>query len=382
MGVINYLQAKLPAKSTASQVGAIGLDIRASCLNMVQMSLKGKDSMPTIRAVVSLPLPCDREELLASPTVLKKLISGALKKHGFLGKRCISTLPANKISLRNMSFELKTEQQDDMQALYPRLRELLGDKLESSVIDYIPIRPENKKQLSRAALVAITDRSEVDAYLNLINQSGLEVDALEVGPLAIRRLVAGMNPDDHDSKLLVMNVGETKSYLTVIWGRRILLDKEVPFGRNSIISTLVKELTVSEGAAERLLNKYGFDTAFDEQTDSQGDEVDHHDMVRMLSEIVTPIVTELASKIRDVLLYTAAETHGGGIDSIYLMGSIAHFKGIDTLLSRILSEKIDVINPFYGFNGDGKQQCSVSNNVEVSSIAVATGMSLRGLINA
>jgi len=376
------LQAKLPAKSTANQVGAIGLDIRASCLNMVQMSMKGEGSMPTIRAVVSLPLPCDREELLASPKVLKKLISGALKEHGFLGKRCISTLPANKISIRNMSFELKTEHEDDMQALYPRLRELLGDKLNSSVIDYIPIRPENKKQLSRSALVAITERSDVDTYLNLIDQCGLEVDVLEVGPLAIRRLVAGMSPDDHNSKLLVMNVGETKSYLTVIWGRRILLDKEVPFGRNSIISALVKELTITESAAERLLSKYGFDTACDDEANAQADEVDHLDMVRMLGEIVTPIVTELGGKIREVLLYTAAETHGGGIDSIYLMGSIAHFKGVDTLLSRILSERIDVINPFYGFKGDGKQQHSVSNNVDVSSIAVATGMSLRGLIDA
>lgn len=361
-------------------IGPIGLEVRAYSLNMVQMALKKDTGLPFIRAAVSLTLPCAREELLASPKMLSRLINDALKENKFIGKRCVSTLPADKVSLRNMSYD-RPANIDDMQAIYPRLRELLGDKLDSSVIDLIRIRPHNEKQISRSALVAITSRTDVNSYLNLLGGCGLDVDAIEVGPLAIRRLISGMNPTDQQSKFLVINVGHHKAFLTVIWGRRILLDKEVNFGSDTVVAAVAKELHMSEQAALDLVNKYGFNVRAPTEEIVHIDQAEEKDMSRMLSEIATPVLTGLTAKLRDVLMHTAAETRGGGIDCIYLLGSVAHWTGIDTLLHRILIEPIKVIDPFYGFDAQQDQQSFNSESEEASSIAVATGLSLRGMID-
>ena len=370
--------ASLPSRS--KRIGPIGLEVRAYSLNMVQLALKKDDGLPVIHSAASVPLPCDRETLLASPKLLSNLVNKALKQNNFIGKRCVSTIPANKVSLRNMSYD-RLAKQNDMQALYPRLRELLGEKLESSVIDLIPIRPHNEKQISRSALVAITTRNDVDTYLSALDRCGLDVDSIEVGPIAIRRLISGMNPADKQSKILVINVGHHKSYLTVIWGRRILLDKEVSFGLNTVVLAIAKELDVTEQAALNLLNKYGFDAQNETDSTIQIEQAEEKGMSQMLSEIVTAVFTQLAANLRDVLMYTAAETRGGGIDCIYLMGSVAHWPGVDTLLHRMLVEPIKIINPFYGFSTECEQKNFNPNSVEASTIAVATGLALKGMID-
>lgn len=360
------------------KVGPIGLDIRSHSLNMVQVVIDKKSLKPRVHVAVSLPLPCSSAELFASPALFKKTICGALKLHPFIGKRCVTTLPANKVRLKHISFEQQAKQ-SDMQAMLPRLQELLGNKLESSVIDYIPIRPEHEKQLSRSAIIAITERTDMNAYLGLLDSCQIDVDAVEIGPLAIRRLIAAMNPEQQQAKVMTMNVGRQKSYLTVIWGRRILLDREVAFGLDNVVNVVAAELDITEQDASDLLDKYGFelpgnpDRAVDIDSDQK-------DMTRMLNDIVMPLFTTLASRIRDVLLYTASETRGGGIDVIYLLGSITHWHGIDARLQQILSMPVQVIDPLYGFEWKNNPQTPSEKHDDMSSIAVATGMALRGVI--
>lgn len=359
------------------QSGPIGLDIRTHSLNMVQVVVDGKSEKPVVHVAVSLPLPCSSAELLASPALFKKTVSSALKSYPFIGKRCVTTLPANKVRLKHLSFEQQPKQ-DEMQAILPRLRELLGDKLETSVIDYIPIRPEHEMQVSRSAIVAITARSDMNTYLDLLASCGVDVDAIEVGPLAIRRLIAAMNPDDQHTKIMAMNVGRKKSYLTVIWGRRILLDREIAFGLETMVDAVASELNITKQAASDLLDKYGFELSADQQ--SVAVEHDQQDMVRMLNDIVMPIFTTLSGRIRDVLLYTASETRGGGIDAIYLLGSITHWQGIDARLQQILSVPVQVIDPLYGFESKTSPIIPDLQHDEMSGIAVATGMALRGVM--
>lgn len=367
------LFSKITLPSKHNQRGPIGFEIRSHSLNIVQVFLDGNSSKPKVLAAVSLPLTCSYEELLASPALFKKMIADALKAHPFVGKRCVSTLPAHKVRLKHIAYEQKPNQ-DHMQAILPSLRELLGKKLESSVIDTIPIRSEYANTLSRSAIVAIADRADVDNYLGLLAGCGLEVDALEVGPIAIRRLITAMNPDEEQSKILTMNVGQEKTFLTIIWGRRILLDREVLFGLTTLVNAVATELNVSEEDASDLLDKHGFELSKDLAADQQA-------MVGVLRDIVLPLVTKLSDKIRDVLLYMASETRGEGVDSIFLLGSIAHLRGPDTLLQQMLSVPVQVINPLYGFEMEGEQGSVDINQDEISGIAVATGMALRGLVS-
>jgi len=356
----------------SKQFGPIGLDIRSHSLNMVQVSWDSESRKTTIHVAISLPLPCSVEELLASPSQFKKIIADTLKNYHFVGKRCVSTLPTNHVKLKHINYT-QQKNQDNNEAILSFLRELLGEKLESSVIDIIPIRAEYEKQLSRQAIVAIADRSDVEHYLGLLDRCGIDVDAIEVGPIAIRRLIVAMNPNEKQSKILTINVGQDSTYLTLIWGRRILLDRKVAFGTNTIVDAVVKELDISKAVANTLLDKYGFEQPANLTADQQN-------MAQVLHDIEIPIITILSMSIRDVLLYAASETRGGGIDSIYLLGAIRRWQGSDALLQKSLSVPVKVIDSLYGFElGNGLHGPDIKND-DLSGIAVATGMALRGLI--
>lgn len=372
MSMLTKVLGQFPFSFKRAEMGPIGIDIRSHSLNLVQMSLQDNDTAPTIQVAVSIPLPHGSAEILASPKLFKQTLSRAFKDYPVVGKRCVTTLPGNQVKLQHMAYE-SNPKQDDMQALLPRLRELLGDKLESTVIDYIPIRSENGNQTSRSAIVATTARSDVERYLKLLNDCGIEVDSIEVGPLSLRRLIAAMNPDDFETKILTMNVCYEKSYLTVIWGRRILLDREVNFGLKDVLDAVASELNLTTQKATDLLNKYGFDYAVtDNDRASESEE-----MHQMLKTIVSPVFTKFAAKIRDVLLYIASETRGGGIDEVYVLGSIAHWHGIGGLLQQTSSIPVKVIDPFYGF---ARNEDSATNLTDLSGLAVAAGMSLKGLV--
>ncbi|TDM08582.1 MAG: hypothetical protein C4K60_03930 [Ideonella sp. MAG2] len=77
------------------------------------------------------------------------------------------------------------------------------------------------------------------------------------------------------------------------------------------------------------------------------------------------------------MVYTASRSHGQGIDQVFLCGSVSRYPGVDRLLQSRLSLPVKVMNPFEPFE-------SALNNLEhealepVSSVAVATGLALRG----
>ena len=77
-----------------------------------------------------------------------------------------------------------------------------------------------------------------------------------------------------------------------------------------------------------------------------------------------------------MLIYTASETQGTGIDKIYVLGGVSRWQGVDTYLSKLISRPVTKIHPFFGFQvNDSSMQ--ISELDPISGISVATGLSLR-----
>jgi Tfp pilus assembly PilM family ATPase len=362
----------VPAKH---RVGAIGFELSAERLHLLQMERR-EEGYLRIRAAGAVPYPRERNELLADPAAFKSFIRQALASRPFQGREIVTCLPYDKLKMLSFKYRINAGQ-SDAEALLKGVRERLGDGWRDPVIDYLPIRKGNYGQGERSALVAVTRRESIIEFLELFRGAGLSVAALEIGPLAIKRVLASMVDDKSHDLVLAINFGRAKSYLTAMSGKRLLLDREIDFGERQIIKTLDQELDLNADVALSMLQKFGFNGR-PLRVVNRSAEDDPSEIAATLTAALRPMFRGLAEEIRKVSLYLASETHGSTPKCIYLLGGIARWPGADELLSYLLRMPVKVLNPFSAFlaRADGAVLADLD---PIAGMALSTGLALRGM---
>ena len=370
---LKNIMNKVKLASQRNNVGPIGMELAIEKIHLVQLE---KDSSGKIRyhAKKSLAYSCTREELLASPVKLKKLLQQAFKSESFSGRKVVTVMPANNVRIMSVTYQVNKGQKDEAALLKLMEHRIQGD-LNDYVIDYLPVRVNNEGE-DRLAVLAYAKRENIINYLESIRKAGLEVKAMEIGPSAIKRLIGTISKVEHSDNVLVINFGGTKSYMTLISGRRLLFDHEVEFGEQPLLTQLSSLLEVTLDAARELINKHGL--ALDNHSVSLSKEETGIDIPKSINEILKPLFMKLADEINRALIYAASETRGEPVKHVYLLGSIARWKGADKMLNLLVNIPVSIPNPIMMFGSDDEiENEHVDDNI--SEIAVATGLALHSV---
>lgn len=351
---------------------SIGLEMGPDRLNLVQMELVA--GRPSIRAIASLPYPCPREELQQHPQRLKLLLKQAYALQPFKGKHVVSCLPTDQIKIITVSYRCG-EGQADATAIVAELRERLKGDLDGMVVDFMNLRQEETDAGQRDALVALAPRDKVMAYLDMLTGAGLEVDALDIGPAALARLVshAGALSTAEFPRLpnvLLVNFGADSSFLTVIWGRRLMLDRAVEFSENRMLSCLKQVLDMPEELAIRLLYEKNAPLSIE---NGSPDEVS-----QMVAQVLRPEIAQLLQEINKTLVYMASRTRGKSVDQIFLSGRAACYPGIMNSLREKLKIPVEILDPVVVFASKHGNPHEAGLGA-VAGIALTTGLALRGV---
>ena len=357
-----------------TEVGLIGVDFSIDNINLVQLGIM-IDGKVGLRSCCSMKYINSREELLSSPKNLRPILRQAIKEHGFKGKSIVSSMPSSDVRIYSINYT-KSKDSDEGESVLQALKSRIDEDLSQYVIDYLPVRSDDKYG-EQLALVALVKRDLVISYLELLRNSGLHVEALEIRPAAINRLVYSIYQNQDYQNVLVVNFGSDKSYLTVTSGRRLLFDHQITFGVNTLVDKMSNVLEMSHGATFELLHKHGFKMA-DSSDSFQSNYIDE-DVTKTLLDIAKPIFSELIEEINRILIFAASENHGESITNIFLLGSLAHVKGIDGYLDKQLNISVQSLSdPLDAFRQ------SFSNNIFEEActpdMAIATGLALKGLI--
>jgi len=356
-------------RTNSARIGAIGLDCSLTELHLVQLQVNADDRI-SLRATVSLPYPEPREALLAAPKKMRRLVQQALKADRFKGKQVVTTLLASDTRIMPVNYHVE-EGQSDGAALLNLLSERVDDDLGDYVIDYLPVRSGTSSG-GRLAIVTLARREAVIGYLEVLRKAGLEVRQLEIGPVAIRRLVSAMGPQDRHENVLAINFGRHASYITVVSGARLLLDQEIRFGETGLLENIAGELDMPVESVRELLEHHNIAPGQVPVNVGGGD----IDVAGTLLEIIKPILRELTEEVNRVLVYTASQTHGEPVSRIYLMGSLARWQGMDGLLNSMVKLPVETIpDPLQTFGSANNQSGGRKPRPE---IAVATGLALNG----
>jgi type IV pilus assembly protein PilM len=359
---------RLPSISSAlTGAPPIGLYLGPDRLNLVQMN----GAAPAqLRAMSSIALVDSREQLLRNPGMLKALLRQAFASQPFRGKTVVSCLPADQVKILTLSYVLAEGQTDD-QAVAAELRGRLQDELDEMVVDYTPVRRDEGDTAEREALVALAPRTQVMAYLHLLSDAGLKVDALDIGPAALTRFVKHTGARHFPAfpampNALLINFGADSSYLTVIWGRRTVLDRVIGFGEARLFERLKTVLDMPRELSLRILCRDAAASASKEE--DRG----------IVEEVIKPDLNLLHQEISKTLVYMASRTRGKSVDALFLAGPVARYPIVVDSLQQILKVPVHILNPAVDFAPPDERRHDESLGT-TAGMALAAGLSLRGV---
>jgi type IV pilus assembly protein PilM len=356
------------------QIGPIGVDFALESLQLVQLESVGGQS-PVVYARATVPYEASRHDILADPLLFTSVVKNGLAADSFHGRKAVMAVPTGLFRTLSINYQTGPEL-DDAAAILRIMQHRLDGDLSDFVLDYLPVRNRSKND-EKLALVAVSEREPIVALLEAARKAKLDVDALEIGPVAISRLVGAMSmaTSTAASNVLVINSGRQASYLTLISGEDLLFDQQVSFGENELVHQLADTLDMSDDMARDLVLRTGIAP----NDDPTATAIDDAGLLRTMAQIVKPQFMRLVDEIKRVCLYAAAETRGGAVTQVYLLGSIARWPGSDGLLSSMIDLKIakipDPLAPF----AEVSDSTIVNAPVSAPEIAVATGLALRGL---
>lgn len=374
MSVVARTAALFRPRKAAVKIGPIGVDIALEEVHFVQLE-SAANGPPIVRARASLNIDGSRRELLDQQHQFRSLIRRALASDRFQGNKAVLALPSTMFRTVSINYQVAGAEKSEAAAILRVMKDRLDGDLSNYVLDYMPVRGRSKSD-ERLALVAVSEREQVINLLELSRKAGLDVTALEIGPLAISRLVSAM-PNEDAGTVLVVNSGRRASYLTLISGSDLLFDQEVAIGEQSLVQHICKTLDMSEETARHLLSRTGVCPGG--HNDAISDVIDESGLLSTLSEILKPQFMKLVEEIKRAFLYAASENRGRGVTQVYLLGSIARWPGSEQMLSSLSGSKVAKIPDPLALFPSGRTDDEQTSDHFAPEIAVATGLALRGM---
>lgn len=361
------------ASRRAASGTPIGLWAGSEGLQLIQLQRAGGGL--TLRAARSLPWPAPRESVLADAKSLAALIAEGLGSRPFRGRRAVSALGAPEVKLMVLSYSLEGDRSEPERIL-GLVGERIGEPLESLVVDYQPIRMTGESESEHSALVAVARRESVIAHLECFRRAGLEIDALEIAPTAIRRLLEQMTGGDPAENCIALFSEGDRSHLVVLWGRRLILYRELDFGERAVVEQVAKALELEAKEADALIRRFGVHPPAAGEP-ALLDPAGALEIAQTLMEIAKPAFYALAEHIDRSVVYTASKARGAAPGRVYLLGGMARWPRAERLLEELTSLRVQrlELRDAFPFGPEAAQ----SNDFELAGgMALAAGLALRG----
>ena len=374
MTILQKLRRKAGSSAKPSGPGLIGLDIGSDHIHMCQIRPLEHGRF-SITAKASIEFDSSREELLAAPKKLKRLIVGALKSKKFKGKKVVALMPWNDVKIILLTYKASVSNVDG--EVVKMLSKRIDGPIDDYVVDYVPVRSKPGDE-EHMVVATVAGKEKVNALLQALLASGLDVDSVDIAPTALRRIVSALYTGHAADNVLMIHSYRKESYLTVISGRRLLFNQSVAFGETMLLERIAQELDITHEAALALVRDNGLQKQMLAQ--AVGSDSDSNVSATLL-EIVKPCFLDLVNEINRVLVFTASETHGVPVSRVCLLGSVAHWPGAqEVLLSMLDFDTPNGQTEFTQVFEDEDENTRVPWSGLFSDISIAMGLALRGLV--
>lgn len=311
----------------------IGNDVTRIC----EVVKKSATSITVNNATeVSTPGGCIDDGYITDVAAIAEAIRGCVFGRGFSATKAIFTIASKKIASKEVIIPYVRGEKKISQILEANSAEYFpmsttGDFLFAhSVMEYFQDDEGKKIRLTAVA----TPRDLIEGYYELADELKLAVENIDyVGNSVLQLLTLQMKDTSTE---LVLQIEKDVTYVNVMAGKDIILQRSVPYGKNAVINSMMEIKKMTEKEAKTLLSNRDL-------IDRQVTEEEYSEAVRYLISSIGRIVEYHRSRNPDRI-----------IDGIKVFGEGSSIAGIDEVLQQELGANVTRFSTLEGVRVSGK----------------------------
>ena len=210
-------------------------------------------------------------------------------------------------------------------------------------------------------------RDQVFKALAPLAQAGIEVDVLQLAPIALANMVtfdqlpdpATVDPDQPPASIVLVSMGVDASDLVVTNGMRIW-QRSIPIGGSSFTKALVQGMKLTFAKAEHL--KRNAVRAEDP---------------KLVFKVMRPVFNEFAAELQRSLNYFTGTDRTATIGKVLLLGNATKLRGLSDFVGKQLGLDVQRLESFRGLEGAGVLGAPAFRENRLS-FGTAYGLALQG----
>ncbi|MCF7870173.1 MAG: pilus assembly protein PilM [Candidatus Omnitrophica bacterium] len=282
-----------------------------------------------------------------------------LLKRNNISKSCTIGLSASEVRTYNMTFPNMSEEELKT-ALRFKLSQLRPFDLDIENIKYTYTKWTDKglgigeADVNRVMVVCCSTEA-IKTKTRLLNKAGLRPVSIEVNSLALLNLTKYNAPQSFQQGVsLWLNLGRQESSLVVEKDGFILFFKGVDFGTDKLVQAVSRSrpLNVDKKQAEKIVKEFGLSAWFESKEKgpfrekvSSGESDTASEVYRIISSHLESFIVNIQHSFK-YFSYQVTQSQVTSFDRIFIAGSGAELKKIDSFLSANLEAPVERVNFF------------------------------------
>ena len=330
----------------------LGLDIGTTAIRLVQLRGSGQ-----VKSLVKYGyVPVDSKTALSDAKADQQKIIQAV--HDLLGQAKVTTknvavgIPSQRVFTTVVDID-KLSSSELSKTIRFQADSMIPTPIAESKLDWALLGESPKDKSKVEILLSSVTNEFIEARLDLLEASGLNVIALEPDNLALAR---AMIPAESVLPTMVLDIGNKSSDLVITMQGNPRLTRSIPTGAEAIVRSAAQNLSIDDKQAQQFVFKFGL------SKDKLEGQIYH-----AIISTVDILVTEVEKSIK---FFQARYGEGTKIDRIIVTGAASALPEFPLYIANKFGVNAEIGNAWrnVSFPGDRQNELlAVSNHFGVAA---------------
>jgi type IV pilus assembly protein PilM len=328
--------------------GVLGLDIGSTNIRIAQMA-KSSGGLKVIKlALAPTPPLAMKDGMISDIPALAEAVKTLIRQNNLSNvKQVVSAVTGQTVVIRAITMPVMSDKDIKASIRYEAER-YIPYSIADAQIDGVALRrplPGDEKNMEVLLMAAPKDL--VRNAEEVIRQAGFQVQAIDLEPFALLRLVRYVLPPDVlKQTLALINIGATSTSINIFKEGVLRNSRTIGIAGNAFTKAIALGMNLNIDDAERLKKEKGMIRI-------EKDTTPVAPTTMRIFHIILPVLTELVTEIQRSFDFYRSRYRGESVDAIYLSGGTANFKNLDRYLAGELGLHVELFNPFSKLKGGG-----------------------------
>ena len=327
----------------------VGIDIGSYSIKLISISKESAENTVNAYNIKRLPIEEKKEDAKAA------IVKEALEEIGLSPERVNLSISGPDVIVRFI--DLPNMSRDQLKsALVFEADKYIPFNIKEVVLDFIILGDAAESGRMRV-LLAAAKRSLVDSRVKMVEQLGMGIDVLDIGPFAMFNAFNAANPSQEDKGNAFLDLGHSQTDVLISSGSDPCFMRQIQIGGKDITGAICRELSVTKDKADEY---------------KRGMKKNDKAALKNITELV---LDDLVNEMQLSFGYFE-NRYNNRITDIYCSGGVTYQEGVIEYLSERLGVEVKLWNPMKGVETADVISREDLDSV-ASQLAVCMGLALR-----